>query len=208
MTPRELQALILSGPRAAECAPFVRENGPAETYTEQIPLEVDGVVQKDQAGEIIMRTVTRKVSPYANDKAIADIISQGRNRLVSRMISERGVREALPVVQGYAFLRTLRELNEANEAPAWLTAAFDQAGIPAPAHAAYFDTVKCGWDWLRNDAGLDLGAAKVQALLDIIALGQPGLVDAVVTLKQLAMAEDRVTPEQVSVALRGPWGDE
>ena len=64
MTPRQLQTLILTGPKAAECSPHV--------HTNDMP--------KIPASEAL-----------AKDSAIAAILSEGRKEVRSLMISERGI---------------------------------------------------------------------------------------------------------------------
>lgn len=183
MTPRELQTLILTGPKAALCAPHV--------HTNEMP-KIDGA------------------AAFAKDKAIADILSDGRTRVASRMISERGVRGALPVIEAASFLRDLRALSEAQAAPEWLAPVLDGLGIAQEEHWAYFDTLQSGWYWLQDAQGLDLGEGKTQDLLSMLAVGPPDVhvKAAAAKLKAHARVDDPITAAEVSNALRGPWGDE
>ena len=144
---------------------------------------------------------------FAKDAAIAEILSVGRTRLAPFMISERGVRANLPIKDGALFIKTLRDLSEASDVPAWLSAALGQIGVAEEDKWAYFDTLQCGYTWLRAD-GLDVGEATVRQLLDLLGLGVPPLAGAIAHLKSLGMEPDPITAADVSLALRGPWGDE
>jgi hypothetical protein len=144
---------------------------------------------------------------YAKDSAVAAIVSAGRVRLQTRMISARGVRESLTIVDGATFLKVLRELSEEVTVPAWLSTVLTALTVPVGAHWAYFDTLQCAWGWLQGD-GLDLAATKTRSMLDLIVAGHPELVSASVTLKALAEVSDPVSVADVSLAIRGPWGDE
>lgn len=140
------------------------------------------------------------------DKAIAEIISRGRTKRTSYMITERGVRAILPIADGALFIRTLRQLQTATEMPAWLSAALD--GIAdEETKWAYLDTLQCGYPWLQGD-GLDVGDETLRMLLDLLARGLPSLERGVSMLKKLGEEDDAVTAADVSRALRGPWGDE
>lgn len=129
------------------------------------------------------------------DKAIADIISAGRTRLRSRLITDRGVISALGTQAGDAFLTALESFAVADLPPEHPMKA-DQAGI------------KRVLAWLKSDAGIELGDPQTQFLLGVFA--QLGVVDAgsAAIVKALGTEPDPVTADQVSRALRGPWGDE
>jgi len=81
MTPRELQAEILSGPKAAECAPFVNDGSDP----------------------------TRKATAYVDDQAIADILSEGRVKIASKEIGDGAVANALGYPDGPVFLYYLAQ---------------------------------------------------------------------------------------------------
>jgi hypothetical protein len=174
---RALQTQILAD---AECAPHVHTNDMPRISSEEVRVK---------------------------DAAVAQIISGKRTRLVSKTVTERGVRAAMSIMDGSLFIKTLRELSEATTAPAWLTTVLTAMGVPGPAQWAYFETLQCGYPWLRAD-GLDVGEPTVRQLLDLLAAGVPSLGAATVQLKSLGVVPDPVTADQVSRAVRGPWGDE
>lgn len=139
-------------------------------------------------------------------QAIADILSVGRTRMRGMVITERGVRENLSITQGALFLKTLRELSEAADAPTWLTTTLAAIGVPEGDRWAYFDALQCGWPWLRAQ-GLDVGTSKVRDLLDLLAAGQaaggPAVAAACATLKALGVEPNPITHTEVGDALRG-----
>jgi hypothetical protein len=139
----------------------------------------------------------------AKDRAIADILSDGRKRRQSNMITERGVREALPILDASVFLKALRELETATELPAGIADLLTLAGVPADDHWAYLETLKCGWSWLRGD-GLDVGSDKVAEMLELIGGGIPASAAACLALTDLAWVDDPITADDVSRAVRGP----
>ncbi len=141
------------------------------------------------------------------DAAIAVILNAGRTKLISCMVTERGVRANLSIRDGALFIKTLRDLDSAKEVPEWLSVALDKVGVHDSEKWAYFDTFQCGYSWLRAD-GLDVGDARVRKLLDLLGLGVPDLSDAVASLKDMGVEDDKVNAGHVSLALRGPWGDE
>lgn len=136
-----------------------------------------------------------------DDGAIARILTESQPpRLRTHMISERGVRQALTVVEGALFLKLLRELSTATEAPTWLANVLTAMQVPSEVHWAYLDTLSVGWEWLRSD-GLDLGSTQVQAMLDLIASGNSSLSAACAKLKALGTEQDPVPLQAVSDAL-------
>ena len=181
MTPQLLRALQAEILADAECAPFV--------HTNDMPK-----IGSDEAA--------------AKDQAIATI-RNGKRPPKARpcQLSERGVRSALPIVQGALLIKTLRDLEAATAAPAWLSAVLGALKVPADQQWAYFDTLQCGHAWLRAE-GLDVGVQRTRDMLDVLAAGVPELAEAAATLKALGLQPDPITPDQVSRALRGPWGDE
>lgn len=113
-----------------------------------------------------------------NWAAIAEAVSVGRKRLVTRLITERGVMSVLGVVEGDAFLSGLE--------------AFANATLPTghplkPAHPG----IKRAIGWLKTD-GIDIGDAITHQLLD--ALVAVGIVKAesVAKIKALAQVADAV----------------
>lgn len=131
----------------------------------------------------------------AKDKAIAAIISTGRTRLRSRMITDRGVISALGTQAGDAFLSAIEAFALA-DLPAVHPLKADQAGI------------KRVLAWLKSDGGIELGDPQTQFLLGVFA--QLGIVDAnsAAVIRALGQEADPVSASEVSRALRGPWGDE
>lgn len=136
------------------------------------------------------------------DKLIADALSVGRTRPRSHIMTERGARETLSIVDGAAFLKLLRDINAASSAPPWLTAVLTAMAVPSGDQWAYLDALQCGWTWLRAE-GLDVGTTKVAALLDLIAAGNPSMASACATLKALGVEPDPISTGQVSDALNG-----
>jgi len=135
------------------------------------------------------------VEVAAKDKAIADIISVGRTRLRSRLITDRGVISALGTQAGDAFLTAIEAFAVADLAAEHPMKA-DQAGI------------KRVLSWLKSDAGIELGDPQTQFLLGVFA--QLGIVTAnsAAVIRALGTEPDPVSAAEVSRALRGPWGDE
>lgn len=124
------------------------------------------------------------------DREIAAIISAGRVRVVSHMITERGVLEVLGAAAGDTFLAALEAIKAADNLPAALQ--------------SYFGAIHRGVAWLKTD-GLDVGSQTVRVLLD--GLAAFSIVDgaSVAKLKSLAEVSDPVTAADVSRAIRGPW---
>ena len=140
----------------------------------------------------------------ANDQTIADILNVGRTRRVSRMITERGIREALPIKDASVFLRALRELSTATEIPPGIAELLTAAGVDPTDHWAYFETLQCGWGWLKSEEGLDIGSQRVIEPLQLIGGGIIETSPACVALAKLSIVEDHVTAADVSRAVRGP----
>lgn len=138
--------------------------------------------------------------PIRNDVEIAAVLSAGRVRLVSHMVSERGVRNLLGAKEAMEFLNTLRDLDGATVLPDWLEAGMVSAHIPADEHAATLDAMACAWAWLRSD-GIDLGSARTQDLLDLLSISKPAIATACQKLKQAGRADDPIDYNSVSNAL-------
>lgn len=134
------------------------------------------------------------------DGEIATHLSVGRVKVVSRMLSERGVR-ALPVLPRarLALLQTLKDAQSAQ--PAWLPTVLTAAGIPAADHPAIADDLASAYPWLQQDAGLDVGNPSVRAMLDLIAIGVPAAASACAALKALGEAADPLPHAAISDAL-------
>lgn len=139
--------------------------------------------------------------PARNDVAIAAALSTGRTALFTHLITARGVRQALPVVQAVEFLTLLHDTATAATIPAWLTTVLTQAGVPVEQHFAYFDTIACAHDWLQSD-GIDLGSTAARGMLDLIAMNDPPrFTPAVATLKALGQRTDPIQFNDVSRVL-------
>lgn len=126
-----------------------------------------------------------------NDTAIAAALSTGRTRLVSRLITERGVISALGPVDGEALLAGLE--------------AFAAAALP-PEHplAVHHAGIKRVIGWLRPPSeGVDIGDPLTQQLLGtMVALGVAGVTAPRVTaLLALAATADPISVDAVSSAL-------
>lgn len=137
-----------------------------------------------------------------NTQAIADALSVGRTRVVSRMITERGVR-ALPVLprSRHALLQTLRDA--ATTTPAWLVPTLTALGVPQEDHAAMADDIASAHGWLLNADGLDIGTSAARSMLDLIAASVPAAAAACAAVKALATVPDPIAHTQVGAALRG-----
>jgi hypothetical protein len=135
-------------------------------------------------------------------QAIADALSVGRVRVVSRHITERGVR-ALPVLprSRHALLQTLCDAAQA--APPWLVPTLTALGVPAEDHAAMADDLASAHGWLLNADGLDIGTAAARSMLDLIAATVPAATQACLAVKALAEEPDPITHTQVGAALMG-----
>lgn len=152
--------------------------------------------------EIIAKCSQEQIAA-GNYHEIASILNVGRKKVVSTMITERGVRGALGPVVGSKFIRLLSDLKVAAVAdtlPGWLIAVLTVMHVPTADHIYYLETLGCGIDWLRTD-GLDLGDATVRGLLDIIAGGNPDLAAATVVLKGKAEIPTTVSWQECAMAL-------
>jgi len=122
-----------------------------------------------------------------NDVAVAALLSTGRKRIVSRLITARGVRAALTVPEAFLFLTLLKATAGATIVPTWLADVLTAAGVADANHAAYLDMFACAHDWLQG-AGLDLGDATTRAGLALIAESDHATFGGIVA-KLLALAE-------------------
>jgi len=142
-----------------------------------------------------------------NDVATAALLSIGRARLVSRTITARGVRGALPIPDAARFLKLLSDTASAEAVPAWLDAVLTLQDVPESDHGAYLDTFACAHEWLQQAAGLDLGDRTTRAGLDLIAASNPDKFGvSVATLKAMAEVADPIPFDQVSRALNEAQG--
>jgi hypothetical protein len=119
---------------------------------------------------------------------LAAMLSEGRKRLVSTHITERGVIAELGVVDGEAFLSGL-------EAFSAMTLADGH-----PFKAAH-PGIKRMLGWLKNADGLDIGTAAAQQML--AGLGAGGVVNAghAVRIASLALRPDPINASDVADAI-------
>lgn len=128
----------------------------------------------------------------AKDGIIAEILSLGRTRLISKEIGDGAVSLALGVPDGPVFLYRLRQLASTVLPP---DAPFEQITPVAVAQQAVASLSK---------AALDIGNQEVRAGLMVFS-GSLLSVDQVEKLKALAEVPETITAADVSRALRGPW---
>jgi hypothetical protein len=153
--------------------------------------------------EEIQSKCSAEMIALGNYHDIATVVSAGRKTIGTRMISERGVRSALGAVAGSKFLRLLKDLSTADQAPAWLTAVLTAMQVPANDQVFYLETLACAYDWVRSADGLDIGDATTRQFLDLIAAGNPDLAAACATLKGLAERPNPVDWMQCQNAITG-----
>ena len=137
----------------------------------------------------------RKHSAPSDDAAIAAILSEGRTRIVSREIGDGAVAIALGIPGGPVFLY---QLELAAETSPGESATADQIAQHAIARQA--------WRSLQKGA-LDIGNAVVRDAIDAM-VGTLLTAEQAVAVKALAEVADQVSVADVSLAMRGPWGDE
>lgn len=127
----------------------------------------------------------------ANDQAIADIISTGRTKVVSREVGDGAIALALGTQAGPLFIYKLRRL-AATTLPDDAT---DEQIIPvAVAQQAVESLAKVGFDVGNPDvrAGLSMFEGTLLTAVQIKAI------------KALAEIPDPITADDVSRAVRGP----
>jgi hypothetical protein len=134
-----------------------------------------------------------------NDVAIAGLLSVGRKKVITRTITERGVRAALPVAIGSRFIVAIKAMQTTE--PAWLAPLLAAMQVPAEDRQAYYETLSCAYGWLAQEAGLDIGSGKARDMLDLIAAGDPSQAPAVSVIKALAEIDDPIPFSIVSDAL-------
>lgn len=168
-------------------------------------LQTEILANEACAQYVVTNDMPKDPDAYAKDAAIAAILSEGRTKRATRMISERGIRDHLDVVDAASILKVLRELSEATALPAGIVAALTASGISSENHWSYLDTLQCAWGWLKSDAGLDIGSEKTVALLMLIGAGIPSVASACQQLANLGVVSDKISASDVSRAMRGPW---
>lgn len=152
---------ILTGPKAAECAPFV--------VTNDMP--------KDPGY-------------MAKDKAVADILNQGRaQKIIKREVGDGLISLALGVPAGPVFLMQLEMLSNL---PVTQETPLEQLAQIAVARQAWRSLIK---------GGFDVGDMTVRAGLDMF-VGSLLTAEQASAIKALAESPDIVTAAYVSRALR------
>lgn len=152
--------------------------------------------------EILARSDCEAAVAARDCQAIADTISVGRTQYKPTMITERGVRAALPITNASQFLKLLKEASESAGTPAWLSTVLTTIGVPTEDHSDYAEAVASAYGWLRQEAGIDISNAATRGMLDIIAASNPTKYGLAVTLiKSLAQQPVPVTARDVAVAL-------
>lgn len=133
--------------------------------------------------------------------ALVDLLAH-RVKVVEKMITERGVRAALPMADASRLIRLLKDAAESPGVPAWLGTVLTALHVPVEQHIDYAGAVASAYGWLRQDAGLDLGSPATRAMLDLIAASDPANFGATATtLKALAEIADVPTQREVAIAL-------
>lgn len=126
-----------------------------------------------------------------NDVAIAALLSVGRVRIESRMLSERGVLSALGSQDGDAMLTALEGITSPES-------------MPVPLRSNY-GAIRRAVSWLKGD-GVDVGDPLTRGLLD--ALAATGVIQAAsaVAVKRLAERPDPLPFGAVSDAINKAQG--
>jgi hypothetical protein len=152
--------------------------------------------------EILGRQDCAEFVTSKNCQAIAELLSVGRVKVKSTMITERGLRSSLSITAASQLLRLLKDCSETEGVPAWLSPLLLGLGVPESMHLDYAEAFASAYGWLRQDAGIDIGSAATQGMLDIIAASNPSKFGATVaTIKTLAMTSNPVTDREVALAL-------
>jgi hypothetical protein len=152
------------------------------------PQELKAVIDANAAADQTFAALVAWDTFDANAAAAA--LSAGRTKIVSHMITERGVIAALGVVDGEAFLEGLE--------------AFSAATLPDghPLKAAH-PGIKRMLGWLKTDGGLDVGDIQAHTLLDTLAAVGVVQADDVASIKALTIKPDPVNAYEVVEAMRG-----
>lgn len=126
-----------------------------------------------------------------NDVGIAALLSVGRVRIESRMLSERGVLSALGSQDGDVMLTALEAITSPES-------------LPVPLRGNY-GAIRRAVSWLKGD-GVDVGDPLTRGLLD--ALAATGVIQAAsaAAIKRLAERPDPMPFGAVSDALNKAQG--
>jgi len=138
---------------------------------------------------------------------LARIRSIGRTALVTKTVTERGVRSLVAIGAGSQFIRLLKESSETVGVPVWLSNTLTAMGVLSADHQDYADAVASAYGWLRQEAGLDVAAGATRGLLDIIAASNSAKFGATVAaIKALAVQPAPLTSQEVATACFNPDG--
>lgn len=137
-------------------------------------------------------------------QALAEALSAGRTRRVTRLVTTRSVRALEGVLprSRHALLEVLR-LAETTE-PTWLVPALTAAGVPAEDHAALAADLASAWSALNaytDGGGIDVGSTAARTMLDIIAAAVPDTAAACAAVKTMGEAPDQIVEFDVRCAI-------
>lgn len=145
--------------------------------------------------------ITAAISPLGrDDEAIAKVLSRGRTRVVSRNITERGVR-TLPVAPRHRHALLQVFVDAAAATPAWLLPTLTGMNVPQADQVALADDLSSALRWLRNPDGLDVGSSAARNMLDLIAIAVADAAPACAAAKAWATEPAPVTAREVTVLL-------
>lgn len=145
-----------------------------------------------------------------DDVAIAKVLSNGRVKYQTKMITERGVRAAMSTTGASTLLRLFKDAAKdvaLGNIPAWLPPVLTAVGVPASMHLDYAEAIASAQNWLLQEAGVDIGSPASRQMLDLIAMSDTAKYGAAVTtLKGLASQPDPISFNDVSNALNKAEG--
>lgn len=144
--------------------------------------------------EEIRQVCTPEMAAAKDHEAIAAAVSVGRYRLRPLLITERGVMSTLGLVAGEACLQAFEEFSSATL----------PEGHPLK---SYHPGIRRMLAWLKTDAGLDIGSAEAQTMLNF--MGQLGIINQASAEKLAALPREPapVSQEDVRNACYGPNGE-
>lgn len=143
----------------------------------------------DCAEHIVTNDMPKDPDYAAKDKAIAQIVSAGRTKIVSKEVGDGAISLALGIPDGPVFIYRLKQL-AATVLPA--DATIEQIIPVAVAQQAVASMEK---------VGLNVGLPGVRAGIDLF-IGVLLTEDQATTIKALAEVPEIITPADVSIALR------
>lgn len=210
MTPRELQAVILA--EDSGCADFVSLDVPKwlEPPRDEPAIGDDGQPMVDQNGRPLFNYFPGTPNPawipgpevFARDAKIAQILSAKRTRFVSRRLSSLGLAERFPAsgqLPGPLYCESVLQKMEG-----FAAAAVQEQD---PAIALFGGQIRRQMAHLAGD-GIDFGAPALHTMFDAMVSAGAITENDARALKSVALEPEVITADEVSRALRGPWGDE